>query len=85
MNDGPVNAFADFVGRSHEQGNLVVQPRMGFGDPRAMRDGLIAVKGANATTVGTITLDSYTRLGKLADARRAVDEGGDLNGYPIRT
>ncbi|WP_051967541.1 methylaspartate mutase [Kitasatospora mediocidica] len=81
----PVNAFADFVRRSHARGSLVVQPRMGFGDPRAMREGLIAVKGANATTVGTITLDSYTRLGKLADARRAVAEGGDLNGYPIRT
>ncbi|MET8542168.1 methylaspartate mutase [Kitasatospora sp. NPDC004799] len=85
MNDRPVNAFADFVRRSHARGSLVVQPRMGFGDPRAMREGLIAVKGANATTVGTVTLDSYTRLGKLADARRAVAEGGDLNGYPIRT
>ncbi|MFF2122302.1 methylaspartate mutase [Kitasatospora sp. NPDC058184] len=85
MNDAPVNAFADFVRRSHARGNLVVQPRMGFGDPLAMREGLVAVKAANATTVGTITLDSYTRLGKLADARRAVDGGGDLNGYPIRT
>ncbi|MEU3572112.1 methylaspartate mutase [Kitasatospora sp. NPDC036755] len=85
MNAAPVNAFADFVRRSHERGDLVVQPRMGFGDPRAMREGLLAVKGANATTVGTITLDSYTRLGKLDDARRAVAGGGDLNGYPIRT
>ncbi|WP_143466725.1 hypothetical protein [Lentzea kentuckyensis] len=56
---------------------------MGFSDPDRMRQGLIATKHAAARTVGTITLDSYTRLGQHAAARRAMGEGSDLNGYPI--
>lgn len=60
-----------------------MQPRMGFGGAAAMRAGLIAVKGAAATTVGTLTLDSYTRLGDLESAGRALREGNPLNGYPL--
>jgi methylaspartate mutase epsilon subunit len=48
-----------------------------------MRAGLLATKAAAATTVGTITLDSYTRMGENADARAAVASGVELNGYPI--
>ncbi|OLR93679.1 methylaspartate mutase [Actinokineospora bangkokensis] len=66
-------------------GELVVQPRMGFADPRAMRAGLLATRGARATTVGTITVDSYTRVGDLAAARLAAERGTPLNGYPIAT
>ena len=77
--------LGDFVRRAHAAGELVVQPRMGFGRPEDMRAGLLAVKAAPATTVGTITLDSYTRLGDLDAARRAVVTGADLNGYPIAT
>ena len=55
--------FGEFVRRHGGSGALVVQPRMGFSDPAQMRTGLAAVKQANATTVGTITLDSYTRVG----------------------
>ncbi|MER6800576.1 methylaspartate mutase, partial [Amycolatopsis mediterranei] len=40
-------------------------------------------RDAAATTVGTITLDSYTRTGAHAAARAALASGGDLNGYPI--
>ncbi|RLU86326.1 methylaspartate mutase [Streptomyces griseocarneus] len=77
--------FGDFVARSRAAGRLVVQPRMGFGEPQVMRDGLTAVKAARATTIGTVTLDSYTRVGDLDAARKALDEGADINGYPIVT
>ncbi|MEV6974191.1 methylaspartate mutase [Kitasatospora sp. NPDC093806] len=61
----------------------MVQPRMGMADPLLMRDGLLATRAAAAVTVGTITLDSYTRTGDLAAARRALADGVGLNGYPI--
>ena len=48
-----------------------------------MRSGLLAVRAADATTVGTITLDSYTRIGAHEHAERALIDGTDLNGYPI--
>ncbi|MCT2585116.1 methylaspartate mutase [Actinophytocola gossypii] len=73
----------DFVRRAHDAGELVVQPRMGFGLPERMRAGLVATKTAPATTVGTLTLDSYTRIGDLAAVERALAAGSDLNGYPI--
>ncbi|MFJ9940175.1 methylaspartate mutase [Streptomyces erythrochromogenes] len=58
---------------------------MGMADPLRMRDGLRATRDADAVTVGTITLDSYTRTGDLEAARRALAEGVGLNGYPIAT
>ncbi|MGD0607519.1 MAG: methylaspartate mutase [Streptosporangiaceae bacterium] len=75
--------FGQFVARSHGSGQLVVQPRMGMSDPRRMRAGLLATKHAAATTVGTITVDSYTRVGDHAAASQALADGSDLNGYPI--
>ncbi|MFJ7068019.1 methylaspartate mutase [Streptomyces sp. NPDC101115] len=77
--------FGAFVARARAAGELVVQPRMGMADPLRMRDGLIATRYADAVTVGTLTLDSYTRTGDLAAARRALAEGVGLNGYPIAT
>ncbi|CAM5483079.1 methylaspartate mutase [Streptomyces pilosus] len=78
-------SFGGFVSRAHARGALVVQPRMGFGDPRQMREGLRRTRDAGAVTVGTLTLDSYTRVNDLAAARRAVRDGVPLNGYPICT
>ncbi|MFF9520742.1 methylaspartate mutase [Streptomyces achromogenes] len=75
--------FGAFVRRAHDAGRLVVQPRMGMSSPRRMRAGLLATRDARATTVGTITLDSYTRVGDLESARLAVLEDVPLNGYPI--
>jgi len=75
--------FGDFVRAQHEAGRLVVQPRMGFHDPDRMRKGLAATRNAAATTVGTITLDSYTRVGDLESVDRALRAGIGLNGYPI--
>jgi methylaspartate mutase epsilon subunit len=77
--------FGDVVARSHAAGRLVVQPRMGFPDPMRMRAGLIATKRANAATVGTITVDSYTRTGDHGSVTTALRDGHDLNGYPIVT
>jgi methylaspartate mutase epsilon subunit len=78
-------SFGSFVAAGAAVGRLVVQPRMGFSDPRTMRTGLARTRAATATTVGTLTIDSYTRVGDLAGARAAVAEGARLNGYPIAT
>ncbi|MBP2326485.1 methylaspartate mutase epsilon subunit [Kibdelosporangium banguiense] len=76
-------SFGGFIARSRQAGDLVVQPRIGMSNPGTMRAGLLATKGAAATTVGTITLDSYTRMGFDDKARAALDSGVELNGYPI--
>ncbi|PRY01751.1 methylaspartate mutase [Allonocardiopsis opalescens] len=75
--------FGAFVRAAGRAGSLVVQPRMGFSPPEEMRAGLLATREAAATTVGTITLDSYTRVGDLAAVAEALREGTRLNGYPI--
>lgn len=77
------HSFGAFVAREQQAGHLVVQPRMGMSSPRVMRAGLLATRRADAHTVGTITLDSYTRVGDDERARAAVVAGVDLNGYPI--
>lgn len=76
-------SFGGFVRQRHAAGALVVQPRMGMADPVLMRRGLIATRSAAATTVGTITLDSYTRVGEFLLIERALRDGAALNGYPI--
>lgn len=78
-----MTSFGRFIADAGAAGNLVVQPRMGFQSPQQMKDGLLATKLAAGTTVGTITLDSYTRVGDDTAARQAVLEDVDLNGYPI--
>uniref|UniRef100_UPI003F68A282 amino acid--tRNA ligase-related protein n=1 Tax=Streptomyces otsuchiensis TaxID=2681388 RepID=UPI003F68A282 len=78
-------SFGAFVASAAAAGSLVVQPRMGFSDPARMRRGLAATHAARATTVGTLTIDSYTRVGDGASARACLDDGIPLNGYPITT
>ncbi|WP_431936058.1 methylaspartate mutase [Micromonospora sp. RP3T] len=77
--------FGPHVRAVARTGRTVVQPRMGFTDPARMRAGLRAVLACRAATVGTITLDSYTRVGDLAAAAAAVGDGTELNGYPLLT
>jgi methylaspartate mutase epsilon subunit len=77
------SAFGEFVARARAGGELIVQPRMGFARVEQMRDGLRAVKAAGARTIGTVTLDSYTRVGDHASAEQALRDGQDLNGFPI--
>lgn len=81
----PAATFHAFMERSRRTGTLVIQPRMGFGTVERMRAGLVATKHADATTVGTLTLDSFTRVGDFAAAERALRDGDELNGYPIVT
>ncbi|MEV7325284.1 methylaspartate mutase [Streptomyces sp. NPDC093970] len=76
-------SFGAYVAAAHAAGRLVVQPRMGLSDPVEMRAGLMATKAAAGTTAGTITVDSYTRLGQHEAARKALENGALLNGYPI--
>ncbi|MET9913528.1 methylaspartate mutase [Streptomyces sp. NPDC006476] len=78
-----LSRFARYVRRSHEQGRLVVQPRMGFADTATMRRGLQAVRAVHGASVGTVTVDSYTRVNDHDCARRALERGDDLNGYPV--
>jgi methylaspartate mutase epsilon subunit len=75
--------FGAFVRAEAARGQLVVQPRMGFSDPATMRAGLAATRGAAARTVGTVTVDSHTRVGHLDAVATALREGIDLNGYPL--
>lgn len=77
------NRLARLVAGTTTAGGVVLQPRMGFADPARMRAGLAAVRRCPAPTVGTVTLDSYTRLNRHDQARQAVRQGADLNGYPI--
>ena len=78
-------SFGGYVASAAARGSLVVQPRMGFSDPARMRDGLIAVRDSRAVTVGTVTVDSYTRLGQYATAEAALADGVQLNGFPLTT
>ena len=76
-------SFGEVVADHHGRGALVVQPRMGFADPVLMREGLLATRDARASTVGTITLDSYTRVNDHQAVRQAIATGAYLNGYPL--
>lgn len=73
--------FHHFI-NSNKQ-SLIVQPRMGFSNFNTMRKGLDAVKKLDVPSIGTITLDSFTRIGDFKSTKRAIEEGHNLNGYPI--
>jgi len=78
--------FGDVVLAAARDNTMVVQPRMGVSEPASMRAGLAATRAARARTVGTITVDSYTRLGQYASVEKALTHGSlTLNGYPIIT
>lgn len=77
--------FAHFIATQRLHRQLVVQPRMGFASLELMRRGLIAVNHSAATTVGTITVDSYTRVNNYHAAYEALVNARDLNGFPIVT
>lgn len=72
-----------YVQEAARGGRLVVQPRMGMADPAEMAAGLRAVAAADAPTVATLTLDSYTRVGDHEGAARALATGAPLNGFPL--
>jgi methylaspartate mutase epsilon subunit len=75
--------FDRFVAGCARSGQLVVQPRMGFGRPDTMRSGLSRLAALDFPVVGTVTLDSYTRLGDHATPLERLAAGEELNGYPL--
>ncbi|WP_107486245.1 methylaspartate mutase [Streptomyces sp. MUSC 14] len=75
--------FDRFVAESHRLRTLVVQPRMGMGNIRTMRAGLGAVAALDVAAVGTITIDSYTRVGDYTTSLERLAAGEELNGYPL--
>jgi methylaspartate mutase epsilon subunit len=75
--------FQHFIERSRRAGRLVVQPRMGFGTLQDMAAGLNAVAGLPCAAIGTITLDSYTRVGDYQSPLQSLAKGAQLNGFPI--
>lgn len=75
--------FSRFINAVRARKGLVVQPRMGFSTIDEMRRGLRYVRDAACDSVGTITLDSYTRVGDHQSARQALERGLSLNGFPI--
>lgn len=75
--------FGSYVRAQANNGRLVVQPRMGMADPAVMRRGITRVWEAPGSTVATITVDSYTRVGDYPAAEAATRDGRAINGYPI--
>ncbi|MEU7163097.1 FAD/NAD(P)-binding protein [Streptomyces morookaense] len=83
LRNRPAADIQSYVEQAAQEGRLVVQPRMGMSGPAEMAAGLRAVAAARARTVGTMTIDSYTRVEDIAGARAALAEGKHLNGFPI--
>ncbi len=83
MSLAPEHDLGAYVRAAADRGVLVVQPRMGMAPAAEMAAGLRAVAAAPAVTVGTITVDSYTRVGDLSQAATALAGGSPLNGFPI--
>ncbi|QXI15525.1 methylaspartate mutase [Pseudomonas hamedanensis] len=75
--------FEQFIERARARGELVVQPRMGFGTLQQMRAGLASVADLPCAAIGTITLDSYTRVGDYQSALQCLNSAAPMNGFPI--
>ncbi|SEM09758.1 methylaspartate mutase epsilon subunit [Streptacidiphilus jiangxiensis] len=56
---------------------------MGFGRLAAMRHGLAQVAELDFPVVGTLTLDSYTRVGDHVTPLERLAAGEEVNGYPL--
>ena len=85
MKSVQLSSFSSLIQSSAKSNKLIVQPRMGFPSIKQMKYGLQAVKNCNADTIGTITIDSFTRQRDYKSAQTALHAGLDLNGYPIVT
>ena len=83
LHEKSLGSFSSYVHRVANGGDIVVQPRMGFSCPDLMKSGLLNVKQTDATTIGTITLDSFTRQKDYHAVSASLAAGVHLNGYPI--
>ncbi len=75
--------FFNYIKKCKSNKSIIVQPRMGFTCAGKMKAGLEAVKKLNANTIGTITLDAFTRQGDYKSSKKAIEKNQELNGYPI--
>lgn len=75
--------FVSFIRQCQQNNQLVIQPRMGLGKIVDMKQGLIEVKSSAAPTVGTLTIDSYTRVGDYLTPVKCLQKNERLNGFPI--
>lgn len=75
--------FHDFMQVIRATGSLAVQPRMGWGGPFKMRHALRRVKEQSPQCIGTVTLDSYTRVGDYQTPLQCLRRGEQINGYPL--
>lgn len=75
--------FIHKLRQARQEKRLIVQPRLGFGSPRSMREALLAVRECGAFCVGTLTLDSYTRCGDYITPLVSLKAGREINGYPL--
>ncbi len=62
---------------------LVIQPDVGFSSVDAMGSALACTAATKWPTVGTLHIDSLTRIGLLSWVERTLSAGGTLNGYPL--
>lgn len=74
----------DLYLQAERHGRLTIQPRLGVGAFEEMKRLLQAMEEVARPDILTLTIDSYTRLGKfdVASELLAKDPSG-LNGYPL--
>lgn len=76
-------SFQDFIAKIRAADTLAVQPRMGWGNLLKMRNALEQVKAEGCRCIGTLTLDSYTRVGDYITPLKCLTHSDSLNGYPL--
>ena len=76
-------SFDQYIRYKKRDHHLLIQPRVGFSNIQTMTSGLKAVASLCSNTVGTITIDSYTRNSEFQQIRDALEKRINLNGYPL--
>lgn len=83
LREHPGRRVVDVLRAAEHAGQPVVQPRCGVGGHREMLALLRALEPAGPAIL-SVTIDSYTRLGRFAEAARVLAEAPErLNGYPL--
>jgi methylaspartate mutase epsilon subunit len=74
----------EVLARARELGRLAIQPRCGVGGHEEMLRLLRRLDDQAQPDVLTVTIDSHTRLNRLAQASQVLrDSPQNLNGYPL--
>lgn len=64
---------------------LLIQPRCGVGEHMDMLHLLTLLEDSGGADILTVTIDSYTRLNRYAQAAESLQQQRPLNGYPLIT